>query len=101
MFTDTFVREVPGSDEVKSWTLHEVAGSAIGAGFMVYGSAVQLGGQGTTVSVFFPLEHRTLRFTGTHLAGNCCLNGDLRQIGGDYLLTLFYGAKEKFFEISP
>lgn len=101
LYVDSLVDEEPGVRQVQWWRIHDSSVPEVGPGYMVYAPAVQTSG-GRTVLIFFPLEHRTLRFTGLAYAPRgCCQYFSMHPFGLDELLSLSHGAKTETFLISP
>ncbi len=63
-----FVRETPGSHRVSTWTIHGYA-IGYGPGYIAYMPLGADGTSGSSLDLFFPMQHRTLRFQGLYFSG--------------------------------
>lgn len=101
LYVDSLVEERPGSSSLHAWRTHDSSDPDVGPGYIVYAPALQAAGGGT-VLIFFPLQRRTLRFTGLEYAPmSCCQYYFMRPLGLDEVLSLSYGKRTKTFLISP
>ncbi len=99
LYTDSLVVEHAGSLATRSWAIHDGENHWVGPGYMVFESTVHTS-TGNVVSLFFPLQHRTIRFRGLKGSDFYDFNLSLRPFGLDELLTIDYSGGRKTFLIS-
>ena len=97
LYVDNLVME-HASSATRSWVVHG-ENCLVGPGYMVYASTLHTT-RGNEVLVFFPLQHKKLRFRG--LKGNLFydFNFSLRPLGLDEVLTIDHSGGRKTFLIS-
>lgn len=68
LYRERFVQEVPGSSRVASWTIRGAV-VGYGPGYIAYMPLTADGLPGPSVDLYFPVQHRTLQFSGVRVSG--------------------------------